>query len=81
MNPDNPAEALSIEQTIMAYTMGSAYAEFMENRKGSISNGKFADLVVVSDDIFTMAPPDIIKARTIMTIIDGKIAFDRKELN
>jgi predicted amidohydrolase YtcJ len=81
MNPDNPAEALSIDQTIMAYTMGSAYAEFMENRKGSIANGKYADMVVVSEDLFTMAPPDIMKARTIMTIIDGKIAFDRKELN
>ena len=81
INPDNPAEALSLEQTITAYTMGSAYAEFMENRKGSISNGKFADMVVVSDDIFTMAPADIVKARTIMTIIDGRIVFDKKELN
>jgi hypothetical protein len=53
----------------------------MESRKGSISNGKFADMVVVSDDIFTMAPADIVKARTIMTIIDGRIVFDKKELN
>jgi predicted amidohydrolase YtcJ len=81
LNPDNPAEALNMEQTIMAYTMGSAYAEFLENRKGSISNGKFADMTVVSDDIFTMAPPDLIKAHTIMTIIDGRIVFDKKELN
>lgn len=81
INPDNPAEALNLEQTITAYTMGSAYAEFMESRKGSISNGKFADMVVVSDDIFTMAPAEIVKARTIMTIIDGRIVFDKKELN
>jgi predicted amidohydrolase YtcJ len=81
INPDNPAEALTMEQTVTAYTMGSAYAEFMENRKGSISNGKFADIVVVSDNIFTIAPQDLIKAHTIMTIIDGKIVFDRKELN
>jgi len=81
LNPDNPSEALSLEQTITAYTMGSAYAEFMENRKGSITNGKFADIVVVSDDIFKMAPPDLMKAHTIMTIIDGKIVFDKKELN
>jgi predicted amidohydrolase YtcJ len=81
LNPDNPAEALSLEQTITAYTMGSAYAEFMENRKGSITNGKFADIVVVSDDIFKMAPPDLMKAHSILTIIDGKIMFDKKELN
>ncbi len=81
LNPDNPTEALSLEQTITAYTMGSAYAEFMENRKGSISKGKFADMVVVSDDIFTMAPPELVKARTVMTIIDGKVVFDAKELN
>ena len=81
LNPDNPSEALNIEQTVTAYTMGSAYAEFMENRKGSISNGKFADMVVISDDIFTIAPNDMMKAHTIMTIIDGKIVFDRKELN
>lgn len=79
-NPDNPAEALNLEQTITAYTLGAAYAEFMENRKGSISNGKFADLVVVSDDIFMMAPPDLMKAHTILTIVDGKIVFDKKEL-
>ena len=81
MNPDNPSEALNIEQTVTAYTMGSAYAEFMENRKGSISNGKFADMVVISEDIFTIAPQDMMKAHSIMTIIDGKIVFDRKELN
>ena len=80
LNPDNPQEALSIEQAVTAYTMGSAYAEFMENRKGSITTGKFADLVVVSDDIFSMKPADLIRARTILTIMDGRIIFDSGEL-
>ncbi len=81
INPDNPAEALNIEQTVMAYTMGSAYAEFMENRKGSISPGKYADMVVISDDIFTLPPNEMMKAHTIMTIMDGQIIFDAKQLN
>jgi len=44
--PFNPHEALSIEEALTAYTMGSAYAAFDEARKGSVSEGKLADLVV-----------------------------------
>ena len=57
--------------------MGSAYAEFQEKEKGSITPGKLADLVLLSDDIFTIAPEKIKGVRVVKTILGGKVIFDR----
>ncbi len=73
-----PEQTISVEEAVQAYTMGSAYAEFQENVKGSISIGKLADLVILSEDIFTMNPNDISKTKVLMTIVDGKIVFESK---
>lgn len=53
--PTNPDEALTREQAVTAYTRGSAYAEFAEREKGRLAPGMFADLAVLSQDIFTVA--------------------------
>ena len=58
--------------------MGSAFAEHQEKVKGSIEPGKLADLVELSDDIFTIKPEAIKDTRVEMTIFDGKIAYQRK---
>ena len=60
-NPNGwfPEQKLTVAEAVEAYTMGSAYAEFQENVKGSISVGKLADLVILSDDIFTINPINI----------------------
>ncbi len=54
-----PEEKLTIWQAIYAYTQGSAYAEFAENKKGKLANGYYADFVVLDRDITGVAPPEI----------------------
>ena len=70
-----PEQKITIEQAIEAYTMGSAYAEFEEKEKGSITPGKLADLVLVSDDLLKIDPPAIRDAKVEMTMVDGKIVY------
>jgi len=73
-----PEERLTVAQAVHAYTMGSAYAEYQEKIKGSIEVGKLADLVVLSDDIFSIAPEQIEKTKVDCTVFDGKIVYERK---
>ena len=56
--------------------MGSAYAEFQEKEKGSITPGKLADMVLLSDDIFTIAPEMIRDVRVLKTFVGGRMVFD-----
>jgi predicted amidohydrolase YtcJ len=72
-----PEQKISVAEAIRAYTMGSAYAAFNEKIKGSIEPGKLADLVVISDDILSIPPAGIEKARVEMTIFDGKVIYQR----
>ena len=58
-----------------AYTVGSAFAEFQENEKGSITPGKLADLVILSGDIFNIDLKEIDKVKVVMTIMDGRVVF------
>jgi len=77
-NPNGwfPEQKLTVAETVEAYTMGSAYAEFQENEKGSITPGKLADLVLLSEDIFSIAPTKIRDAKVVKTIVGGKIVWD-----
>jgi len=70
-----PEQKISLEEAIRAYTIGSAYAEFQENEKGTIASGKLADLVVHSRDIFQIDPKEIEKVKVMMTIMDGRVVF------
>jgi predicted amidohydrolase YtcJ len=71
-----PRERLTIEEAITAYTLGSAYAEFMEHEIGSLEQGKLADLVVLNRNLLTVHPADILRARVVYTIVDGKIVYE-----
>ncbi len=71
-----PEEKISVEDAVRAYTLGSAYAEFAERVKGSIASGKLADVVMLDRDIYAIAPPEIDKARVVLTIVDGKIVYE-----
>ncbi len=77
-NPNGwiPEQKITVEEAVKAYTFGSAYAEFQENAKGTITVGKLADLIILSDDIFTMNPNDIGKTKVLTTIFDGKIIYE-----
>ncbi|MBV8709618.1 MAG: amidohydrolase [Acidobacteriaceae bacterium] len=68
-----PEQKITVAEAVKAYTMGSAYASFEEKLKGSIEPGKLADLVVLTDDIFTVDPVKIADTKVYMTIFDGKI--------
>lgn len=70
------SQAITVEEAVRAYTIGSAFAEFQENVKGTIAPGKLADLVILSEDIFSINPNDIRRVRVLKTIVDGKIVFE-----
>lgn len=76
MSGDSPNQSITVEEAVRAYTLGSAYAEFQENVKGTISVGKLADIIILSDDIFTVKKEEIQKAKVLMTIVDGRIVYE-----
>jgi predicted amidohydrolase YtcJ len=71
-----PEQKLTVAEAVEAYTMGSAYAEFQEKEKGSITRGKLADMVVLSDDIFSIDPTRIRDVKVLKTIVGGKLVWD-----
>ncbi|HEV7644162.1 MAG TPA: amidohydrolase [Pyrinomonadaceae bacterium] len=79
-NPNGwiPEQKITIEEAVRAYTQGSAYAEFQENIKGTLSAGKLADIIIVSDDIFTGPPLKMMQTKVLTTIVDGKIVYEAK---
>ena len=68
-----PQERLTIDQCIRAYTVGAAYAEFEEQRKGAVATGKLADIVVFPADITRVPPHDLLNLRPSLTIVSGRI--------
>lgn len=80
IHPARPSEAITREQAVKAYTFYSAYAEFAEQEKGTLTIGKLADLTVLSQDIFTAPVPELPKTHSILTILGGKIVHDAKVL-
>jgi predicted amidohydrolase YtcJ len=77
-NPNGwfPEQKLTLAEAIEAYTMGSAYAEFQENEKGSITPGKLADMVLISDDLFAIDLAKIRDAKVLTTFVGGKTVWD-----
>jgi len=72
-----PEQKISVEEAVRAYTLGSATAEFTDPVKGSITPGKLADLVVLSDDIFKIDPTAIEHTHVQMTVVDGRVVWER----
>ena len=71
----NPAEPLTVEQAVTAYTYGSAYAERNEHRKGTLRRGMLADFVVLTEDLLAV-PADQIKNIAVQaTIVGGEVRF------
>jgi predicted amidohydrolase YtcJ len=73
-----PAQKISIQHAIYDYTIGSAYAEFAENKKGQLSRGMLADFVVLDRDITKVAPEEILKTRVLRTVVGGKTVYEAK---
>ena len=70
-----PQEKLTIEEAIQAYTLNTAYAGFEENMKGSLTVGKLADFVVLSDNLLTMDPDDIKDVTVETTVVGGRVVY------
>ncbi|MGH7495967.1 MAG: amidohydrolase [bacterium] len=82
-----PQERISVEEAIKAYTWGSAYASFEENIKGTITEGKLADIAVLDTNLLRVKPADWIDERgnltvkMLYTIMGGRIVYATKEPN
>jgi len=72
----NPQEKISVAEAVRAYTLGSAYAEFAEDKKGTLTPGKLADCVMLDRDIFEIEPAEIAKAKVILTLMDGRVVYE-----
>jgi predicted amidohydrolase YtcJ len=78
-----PAEKLTIAEAIKAYTWGSAYASFEEDLKGSLTEGKLADITVLDQNLLRTKPEEWIdergnvKVKTLYTIVGGRIVYQR----
>jgi len=75
-----PEQKMSSDEAVRGYTSWSAYASFRENDTGTIEVGRWADLTVMDIDPFVLAdesPGDILSGRILMTIVNGKIVFER----
>ena len=74
-----PEQKISVEEAVRAYTVGSAYAEFQETVKGSVTPGKLADLVILSQDIFKIDPKEIENVKVLLTMVDGRVVYEERE--
>ena len=73
-----PEQKITLDEAIRAYTVGSAYAEFAEHVKGTLTPGKLADLVMLDRDLYKINPAEIDKARVVLTVMDGKVVWEAK---
>jgi predicted amidohydrolase YtcJ len=78
-NPEGwfPEQRLTVAEAIRAYTIENAWAAFMEDRTGSITPGKYADLVLLDQDLLRIAPERIKQTRVDMTVLAGRVVFER----
>ncbi len=70
-----PQEKISLTDCIRAYTSGSAYAEFMEGKKGELKAGEFADFIVLSADLTKIPPADYTKVKVLRTVVGGRTVY------
>jgi predicted amidohydrolase YtcJ len=73
-----PEQRITMDQTIAAYTTGSAFAEFEEKEKGKIVPGMLADFVVLDHDVTAAAPDKVLATKVLRTVVGGKTVYERK---
>jgi len=72
-----PEERISMEEAIRAYTLNTAYANFEDDIKGSITPGKLADITVLDQNLFEVDPMNLPEVEVLFTIVDGEIVYER----
>ncbi len=73
-----PEQRMTRQEAIYSYTLGNAFAAFEENDKGSISEGKLADIVVLSKDLLNCTDEEILQTEVLYTIVGGKVKYQKK---
>lgn len=68
--------SISVKDAVRSYTLGSSFAEFQENEKGSLVVGKLADVVILSDDIFSIPAAALRRAQVLTTIVGGRVVYE-----
>lgn len=76
-----PEEAITVKEALRLYTWNGAYLGKEEEIKGSIEPGKYADIVVLDRDILNIPPEEIKEIKVVLTIVDGRIVFQRWQTN
>lgn len=72
-----PEQAMTREEAVHSYTLACAYAGFEENDKGSLETGKFADMVVLSNDLLTCSDDEILTTEVLMTVVGGEVKYQK----
>lgn len=70
-----PAQKMTREQALYSYTMANAYAAFQEKDKGSLEVGKYADIVILSNNLMTCKDEEIVNTKVVTTIVGGKVKY------
>ncbi len=76
-----PEQALTVKQAFKGFTLDAAYAAHMEDSLGTLTPGKWADFILVDQDIFSVAPQDIWKTKVMQTWLAGEKVFDANRQN
>ena len=71
-----PQEKITIEEAIKAYTLNTAFAAYEEDIKGTITTGKLADFVVLSQNLLTMDPDQIKDVKIVTTVVGGEVVYE-----
>ncbi len=74
-----PEQRISVEECLKAYTINNAYAAFEADIRGSLKKGKLADITVFDRNLLEIPPSEILKTEVLMTIVDGKIVFEKTD--
>ena len=73
-----PSEKMSVDEAVKLFTKNAAYASYTEKENGTIETGKNADLVVLEKDIYSIDPDEIKTVKVDMTVLGGKVVFERE---
>jgi predicted amidohydrolase YtcJ len=75
-----PEQCMTREEALESFTINNAYAAFEEEKKGSLTPGKLADIAVLSKDILTIPAEEILETRVVYTIVGGKVAYQARAI-
>ncbi len=76
-----PEQTIDIDTAVKGYTINGAWANFVERNRGSLTVGKYADMVLLSDDLFTIAPDKLKDTKVVWTVVGGKEVYRDAVLN